>query len=154
LVKAESLPSFRGLEPRGAVWVQIATDAGRLDLINTHLGLTSSERRAQITRLLGADWVGGVDKDMPLILTGDFNCIPRSRSYRLLTRSLVDGQMQHPVRSRATFPSALPLLRIDYAFISKTIHVAQIAPVRSAETQLASDHLPLQMDFELTKTDR
>jgi endonuclease/exonuclease/phosphatase family metal-dependent hydrolase len=151
LVKADGLPAVRGSEPRGAIWVRIDLDGHPLDLINTHLGLTSRERHVQIQALLGQDWLGHPARSPHLILTGDFNCLPRSRSYRRLTTLLKDSQVQRPFRSASTFPSGMPILRIDYVFISKQIDVESIAPVLTSEARLASDHLPLQMDFSLLK---
>jgi endonuclease/exonuclease/phosphatase family metal-dependent hydrolase len=149
LVKAAALPVSIRSEARGALWVRIAIGGVHIDVINTHLGLRMGERAAQIQTLLGRDWVGGCHPKAHVILTGDFNCVPRSRSYRQLTSHLVDAQTQCPIRACATFPSALPMARIDYAFVSQSIRVLEMAPVRSAETRLASDHLPLLMVFSL-----
>ena len=149
LMKADGLPAVRGCEPRGAIWVRIDLDGRHLDIINTHLGLTSLERRVQSQALLGPDWIGHPARLPHLILTGDFNCLPRSRTYRRLTAPLADAQLQHRLRAASTFPSGMPILRIDYIFISQQIDVAGIGPVRTPETRLASDHLPLQMDFSL-----
>ena len=150
LIKADSLPSFRGLEPRGAIWIKVSVGGNSLHLVNTHLGLTSLERRAQVQALLGPEWIGSIPDYRHLILTGDFNCIPRSRTYRRLTSILIDGQAQKAVRLSNTYPSGMPLLRIDYVFLTKFVHVAEMAPIRTPESRLASDHLPLQADLHLS----
>ena len=83
-----------------------------------------------------------------LILTGDFNTIPRSRTYRRLTAILDDAQkLAGP--SAATFPSPLPLLRLDHFFVGPGIRVIRTSAIKSDLARLASDHLPLMMDFSL-----
>ena len=152
LIKAEALPVSAYSETRGALWVRISVNGTDLEVINTHLGLTSGERSRQIQMLLGADWLGSTAA-AHVLLAGDFNCVPRSRSYRQLTSSLLDAQAQIPIRQAATFPSALPMARIDYVFVSKSIRVLEMGPVRTRDTRLASDHLPLLMVFSLQQAE-
>jgi endonuclease/exonuclease/phosphatase family metal-dependent hydrolase len=153
LIKAGALPAAPRREGRGALWVRIALDGAEIDIFNTHLGLTGGERAAQIQTLLSGDWLGACDPGAHAILTGDFNCVPRSRSYRHLTSRLSDAQALCPVRAPATFPSAMPMARIDYVFVGNSIRVLEIAPVRSPQTRLASDHLPLLMMFSVAGRD-
>ena len=47
----------------------------------------------------------------------------------------------------ATFPSPLPVLRIDHLFVSPEIKVTDVFAPFDPLTRLASDHLPLVMDF-------
>jgi endonuclease/exonuclease/phosphatase family metal-dependent hydrolase len=43
----------------------------------------------------------------------------------------------------------LPVLRIDHVFVSAPIQVLRAEPVRTPLTKIASDHLPLIVDFDL-----
>jgi endonuclease/exonuclease/phosphatase family metal-dependent hydrolase len=52
-------------------------------------------------------------------------------------------------RASATFPSAFPLLRIDHMFVTADIRVAAIHAPYEPATRVASDHLPLVMDFAI-----
>lgn len=141
-VKSGPLPS-RG-EMRGALWVEIDIDGQRINVINTHLGLGGRERVMQAGALLGAEWLGHPDcKALPTILCGDFNAVPRSGAYRLLTRSWGNGQRQAMPRAGATFPSRLPLLRLDHVFTSQEIEVEDVRVLRDPLSRVASDHLPL-----------
>ena len=49
----------------------------------------------------------------------------------------------------ATFPSVLPVLRIDHVFVSDEVRVLDVFAPYDPTTRIASDHLPLVMDFEL-----
>jgi endonuclease/exonuclease/phosphatase family metal-dependent hydrolase len=142
------LPRLRGLEPRGALWASITVGGGELQVINTHLGLLSRERQKQIDVLLGPEWLGHSECRDPVILVGDFNTRPRSRSYRRLTAHLHDAQ-RGLGRGRATFPARFPALRIDYAFVGPAIKVKHVDTVRTPLARVASDHLPLIVDLEV-----
>ncbi len=52
-------------------------------------------------------------------------------------------------RRVATFPSAMPVMRIDHAFISAGLRVVRLAAPVTPLTRLASDHLPLVIDVEV-----
>jgi endonuclease/exonuclease/phosphatase family metal-dependent hydrolase len=152
LVKAGSLPGLpqlRALEPRGAIWAAIGVGDAELQVINTHLGLVSRERHKQIDCLLSDEWLGHPDCRDPVLLLGDFNMQPRSRSYRKLARRLVDAHRSRNRHYQATFPSRFPTLRIDYAFVGAGIHIHHVDTVRTPLARIASDHLPLVVDFEV-----
>lgn len=152
LIKAGPLPGLQrlpGLEPRGALWASIKVGGVELQVINTHLGLLSRERRRQIDCLLSADWIGHRDCRHPVILVGDFNVTPQSRTYHRLTRVLHDAQRSYGGRRQATFPSRLPALRLDYAFVGPGVHVSCVETIRTPLARAASDHLPVIVDFRL-----
>jgi endonuclease/exonuclease/phosphatase family metal-dependent hydrolase len=152
LVKAGPLPGIRAREPRGALWAAVDAGGVTLQVINTHLGLTVRERLAQIETLLGPEWLGHPACQDPMILIGDFNTLPRSRAYRRLTRHLVDAQRAQPrPRPRPTFPSRMPILRIDHAFVGRGVEVVGCAVPRTPLTRVASDHLPLVLDLRVVR---
>lgn len=143
------LPRLRGLEPRGAIWAAVSVGGGELQVINTHLGLVAHERHKQIDCLLSPDWLGHADCRDPVMLVGDFNTQPRSRTYRRLTARLQDAHRSRNKYYQGTFPARFPALRIDYAFVGPGIHVTRVDTVRSPLARIASDHLPLVVEFEL-----
>ena len=152
LVKAGPLPgsnAVRGLEPRGALWVKIDLDGIELDVVNTHLGLVPHEQRAQADALVGAEWLAHGDCTDPAILLGDFNATPRHGAYRRFAARLRDAQVAGRRRRLPTFPSRFPMLRIDHVFISRSVTVTGVHAPRGALTRVASDHLPLVVDFSL-----
>lgn len=151
LMRVGALPTLRGirgLEPRGALWSRIEIKGLALNVINTHLGLVPREQRLQALALAGPDWVGACDG--PTILTGDFNATSLTRPYKTLTRRLDDAQRRLGLKpSVKTFPSSFPAIRIDHCFVSPEIRVTAIQAPFSPLARMASDHLPLIMDFEI-----
>jgi endonuclease/exonuclease/phosphatase family metal-dependent hydrolase len=153
LMRKGALPTIRGipgLEPRGAVWAAIDFDGVELNVINTHLGLVPQEQRLQAAALMGKDWIGHPDCAGPTILTGDFNATSITRPYQTLCRGLTDCQRQLGLKPTVkTFPSAFPAIRIDHAFVSPHIRITAVKAPFSPLARVASDHLPLVIDFEI-----
>ncbi|RYD26047.1 MAG: hypothetical protein EOP87_23375, partial [Verrucomicrobiaceae bacterium] len=111
-------------EARGAIWVKIRREGhGAIHFINTHFGLGKKERILQLQTLAGADWLGAIPADEPVVLCGDFNAGPKSRIFRMLT-GLRDAQLQlEGYKPRPTFFSTNPVLRLDHVFISSHLSV-------------------------------
>ncbi|HJE25263.1 MAG TPA: endonuclease/exonuclease/phosphatase family protein [Methylorubrum populi] len=155
LRRAAPLPGLLrrpGLEPRGALWVEVTAGAARLQVLTTHFGLLGAERIAQAEALLGPDWLGDPACAEPVVLLGDFNATAWSRAYRRLNRRLTDARRlagRRRGRGEATFPSRFPLLRIDHVFVSDRIAVERIAVVNTALARQASDHLPLLAEIRI-----
>jgi endonuclease/exonuclease/phosphatase family metal-dependent hydrolase len=154
LVHAGALPTLRGvkgLEPRGALWVAVDFDGVQVNIINTHLGLVPREQRLQAAALVGRDWLGHADCADPVILVGDFNATSLTRPYQRLASRLFDAQKAPAVaKTLPTFPSAFPVLRIDHCFISPGVTIERVQAPYSPLARMASDHLPLVVDFELS----
>lgn len=152
VIKAGALPTLpiRGLEPRGALWLELELGGQRLQVLNTHLGLVPHEQRAQAHALVGADWAGAREaSDPPLILLGDFNATPHAQAYRTLAARFIDARAQAPGPGRTpTFPSRLPVLAIDHVFLDGPVKAARVQTVSGPLARMASDHLPLVVDFD------
>jgi endonuclease/exonuclease/phosphatase family metal-dependent hydrolase len=155
LVQVGPLPGYdrlRALEPRGALWVEVEIGGRTVQVINTHLGLVPREQQIQAAWLAGPAWLSHPHCQGPQILLGDFNATGASLVYRTLTgklaaaRNLVKRAERTPT---STFPSPLPVLRIDHLFVSPEIAVGAVFAPFDPLTRIASDHLPLVMDFEM-----
>lgn len=152
LIRAAALPTLNGmrLEPRGALWSAIDFDGTEVHVFNTHLGLVPREQRMQAAALVGRDWLAHPERRGPTILAGDFNATSITRPYQTLTRHLADAQRSLGLKpSVKTFPSAFPAIRIDHCFVSPQVRVTGVRAPFSPLARMASDHLPLIMDFEL-----
>ncbi|EAU39915.1 hypothetical protein FP2506_17604 [Fulvimarina pelagi HTCC2506] len=150
LMKAALLPglqTYPNLEPRGALLVQLESEAGVMNVVNTHLGLRSRERLTQAAALLASEWLA--DLSAPFVLLGDFNAVSGSKAHSLLTASLDDAR-RFGGRSglRPTFPSRFPILALDHCFFRGDLKVRSAYVVRSPLVRRASDHLPLVIDFD------
>lgn len=153
LMKAELLPTWGRrafVEPRGALWASVNIGGAEIQVINTHLGLRGPERLRQVDTLLGPDWLGHPACREPVIIAGDFNAIPRSRVYQRIAAHLSDAQRWLGTsRQRPTYPSRAPLLRLDHVFVSQSIEVLGAEVIRTPLARIASDHLPLLVDFRV-----
>ena len=153
LVKAGGLPGLNPrlrLEPRGALWIEIDVNGEKVQIINTHLGLVAREQQKQATALASHDWLRHDQCRSPTILLGDFNATMASVVYRTLTARLKDARRLTPNSlPTGTFPSRFPFLRLDHVFVSDGIKVRHLDAPYDPSTRMASDHLPLVMDFEL-----
>jgi len=150
LVRAGPLPSVG--ETRGAIWVQVDVGGWALNVLNTHLGLHSADRKRQIAALLSPDWIGNVEfQAAPAIVCGDFNAIPSSRAYKSLARLFRDAQLVARAKPKPTFPSRFPLFRIDHVFVSEELQIESAAIPLAPITRLASDHLPLEVSISLAE---
>ncbi|MGI8696392.1 MAG: endonuclease/exonuclease/phosphatase family protein [Mycobacteriales bacterium] len=72
---------------RIATWVRFRLLATGADLVwlNTHLDNDSATARFKGAAQIGR-WCRGVDRGLPLVVSGDFNCAVDSRPYEQLTR--------------------------------------------------------------------
>ncbi|HSJ47934.1 MAG TPA: endonuclease/exonuclease/phosphatase family protein [Gammaproteobacteria bacterium] len=157
LVKVGSLPGLADrpkLEPRGALWVAIDLNGQEVQVINTHLGLYSRERLAQIEALLGDDWLADEQCQGPVIFCGDFNAPPSSPVCRRVSEWFKDAQVvAQDHRPKGTFSSRFPTLRIDHLFVSPGIEVTGIEIPASRLARIASDHLPLLAELRIPGSD-
>ena len=140
-------------EPRGAIWARTALGPGEtLDIISTHLGVHRNERGMQSQELVGESWLGNEQLMKPHLLCGDLNAVPNAMTYRRFASKLRDAQRcLKGHRPRATFPSRLPLLRLDHVFVSDDLEVRAVNVPWNGRSRRASDHLPLIIDLELRR---
>jgi endonuclease/exonuclease/phosphatase family metal-dependent hydrolase len=131
--------SFPEREPRRAIRADIATPAGPLRVIATHLGLSFGERRGQARALL--DLLGS--DDMTSVVLGDFNDWLWAGSVRKALSRVLPGRTRH-----RTFPAALPLLRLDRVYC-RPRH-ALIRGRTDPQARAISDHLPVIADVRVT----
>jgi endonuclease/exonuclease/phosphatase family metal-dependent hydrolase len=148
MVKTGPLPSVG--EQRGALWIEVKVADKSLQVFNTHLGLRRVDRMRQADALIGPEWLGD-DRcaEHPVVLLGDFNSIPSSAPYKRLAGRLDDVRRSIPGRLKPSFPSRLPLLKIDHVFVSKDIKVIGAEIISTPLARLASDHLPLLATIEI-----
>ena len=134
-------------KPRGAQLVLVDSPEGRLHLVHTHLGLAEQERQWQMTRLLGHMLFRSADP-LPTLVVGDFNDWRDTLCRGALAANGFAQVTVPPARFRS-FPAWLPLGSLDKAFVRGGVDVRQVRVVRSSLTKVASDHLPLVVDFHL-----
>ena len=153
-VKAAALPGLRlpGLEPRGALWSRIQVDGATVQVINTHLSILGRERLLQIKALTGPEWLRHPDCRGPVLMMGDLNATPRSKTYRQVSSHLADAFLASRKPRRrvgATFPTRYPTLRLDYIFSGPSVRILDVRTLRTPLAYLASDHLAVVADVQV-----
>lgn len=138
---------LRQKKPRGAQVVVVRTEQGPLQVVNWHLGLAEAERHWQVEHLLGHRLFRQA-ADLPAVIAGDFNDWRNTLGRAALGDQGFVEATAPPSRFRS-FPAYLPLGSLDKLFYRGRIQVAHAHVIRSRLAAVASDHLPLVVDFEL-----
>lgn len=130
-------------EPREAIHAELETPDGLLTVTATHLGLLPAERREQVRRLLA---LPDSPDSRARALLGDFNeWWLWGRPLRRLHRHYGSAPA---VRS---FPARYPFLRLDRIWVSPRKRLRSVRVIRDALTHIASDHLPVVADIDLSR---
>lgn len=128
-------------EPRGAIDVDLDVHGEVVRVIVTHLGLSPSERRAQVTKLLAAL---SAERTRITIVMCDLNeWWPRGRPLRWLEEHFGKNTL------RRTYPAPCPIFCLDRIWVSPPDALVGVAAFRNGLTHLASDHLPLRATIDL-----
>lgn len=126
-----------GLEPRGAVWVEVEAPLGVVRVVGVHLGLVGRSRRQQVQHL--AEETARLPK-MPMVWAGDFNeWSPRSALEGLAPKMRF-------LPPRPSFPALRPLGPLDRIALSEGLEAARHGVHLEQPAHIASDHLPVWAD--------
>ncbi|MDQ7013132.1 MAG: endonuclease/exonuclease/phosphatase family protein [Planctomycetota bacterium] len=139
------LPPGRS-EPRSALAVEVApADKPRVTIVCLHFDWLEgdAERFAQAQALIAA-----LDSEDGVILAGDFNDTPDSRTIRAFEDAGY-AIAQPAVGNGLTFPADLPTKRID--FVMHRPAFAFVGGVEVLDEKVASDHRPVLAVLEWTK---
>jgi endonuclease/exonuclease/phosphatase family metal-dependent hydrolase len=134
-------------KPRGAQLAVVDTPEGPLHLTNFHLGLRERERHWQVEHLLRHP-LFRESAHFPTLIVGDCNDW-RNRLARGAFSDHAFEQLTGTTRHFRSFPAFLPLLSLDKAFHRGGIILREVQVCREPMARLASDHLPLVIDFHL-----
>ncbi|MFP2961463.1 endonuclease/exonuclease/phosphatase family protein [Myxococcus sp. 1LA] len=135
-------------EPRGALRCDLDLGDGlQLHVFSLHLGLRLGERRKQEALLLSSDILRDAARKAPLVVCGDFNYWGNGPVPSLVRQAIHDAALELAAPAR-TYPTRLPLLRLDRIFVDAGVRPLSIHPHRTALSRVASDHLPLVLRFE------
>lgn len=128
-----------GLEPRGAIMVDLVNGAGSLRVVGLHLGLFKRDRKKQLAEI--TEFLQNL-APMPTIIMGDFN--EWSRRGRNLGALQQGFEVHSPGHS---FPSAKPVAKLDKIAISPELSVTNKGVHQCKASKIASDHLPVWADI-------
>ncbi|MFO6495726.1 MULTISPECIES: endonuclease/exonuclease/phosphatase family protein [Bacillus] len=125
------------IEGRSLLEADVEIGGRILRIFVTHLSLNPFLHRKQTDFLLQRIR----KREQPAVVMGDFNMKPHSRDWNKITGELRDVWKEAGDGQGSTYPSHRPNKRLDYLFISPSLH-ASAAEV-AANDPAASDHLPL-----------
>ena len=138
----------RGIrKARGAQLVHVKTPEGVIHLVNTHLGLDERERHWQVAFLLEHQLFQS-STAIPTVIAGDFNDWRNTLADKSLAHYGFQ-QITSPPSEYRSFPSWLPVGGLDKVFIRGGLKTDQVRVVRTSLARVASDHLPIVVDFSL-----
>jgi endonuclease/exonuclease/phosphatase family metal-dependent hydrolase len=143
--------TVRPKKRRGALvarWrVPVGEHSKTMTLVNLHIGLSGLERQWQLRKLFRVSHLAELRDRAPLVIGGDFNDFWNSLGWRVMT----------PAGFRAagpalpTFPATFPMRPLDKVFFRGDLRPLDVRTGRTNLARLASDHLPLVVDFEFTR---
>jgi endonuclease/exonuclease/phosphatase family metal-dependent hydrolase len=132
-----------GVEPRGALVVDVNLDAGPLRIVAAHLGLLRRSRAQQAEAILAAI---SARADRPTLLMGDLNEWRLGARSSLLNFNPTFGPLSVALPS---YPSRFPIFALDRILGSPHDLISRIEVHDTALARMASDHLPIKawIDF-------
>jgi endonuclease/exonuclease/phosphatase family metal-dependent hydrolase len=132
-----------GVEPRGALVVDMEAKGIPLRVIATHFGLLRRSRAQQVASVLQSAQQAG---DRTVLLMGDLNEWRIDRRSALAGLEPIFGSFEFFAPS---FPSRYPLLALDRILCSPRKRLTNIEVHTSNLARLASDHLPIKADVTM-----
>lgn len=137
-------------ERRGLLHSVVSVPGWRrnLHLVCVHLSLHERGRNRQLEAISGR-LEELASRDVPIIIAGDFNDW-RHRATTILERRLgmTEVSVAHHGKVLATFPSMMPLLRLDRIYV-RGFRVNASAVHRGKPWSMLSDHLAVSADLAL-----
>ncbi|GEM_PF-687994 len=143
IVSYENLKIPSGREQRGLLSAVIDINDQKINFLNTHLGLTASERLVQVQAI--SKYLSTLSNEV--ILVGDFNTMYNSREVHEISKKLTDVGYVTNNNYISTFEVPFVSRRIDYIFISSNIEAKDYRIIR----ERASDHYPIVADIKIKK---
>ena len=143
---------------RGCQHTAIEIDHGgdtpyRLEVFNLHLGLAPLERQRQSGLLMRSKEFANIDHRSACIVGGDFNdWLSRLRALFIEGMSLrcaTDRETRLRTRPIKTYPSFSPRGGLDRIYYRGGLRFLTAQVCRHQVARVASDHLPVIVDFEL-----
>lgn len=143
--------------PRIVTWVELTEKASgeKLYYFNTHFAHDSDSARVMSAGIL-LNEVRRIAGSSRFVITGDFNMIPESRAYAILTEPEVENPLivdaykisqtppSGPVATFNGWSGSPPANRIDYIFVRNGMKVKSVSTVVKKQGEMfISDHWPV-----------
>ena len=145
----------RGCQHTSILIDSVAGNQYQLEVFNLHLGLSAQERQKQASMLMRSREYKDLDPHTPCIIGGDFNdWLSRLRALYVEAMGLhcATDQATHRggVSSMKTYPSFSPRGGLDRIYYRGNLQLDAVKKCKHQLAKVASDHLPIYVDFVLT----
>jgi endonuclease/exonuclease/phosphatase family metal-dependent hydrolase len=84
------------------------------------------------------------------VVLGDFNEWARGLATDILSARLESVDLTRYIKRPRSYPGLFPFLHLDHIYYKGHVEVLDVTLVRTRQTLMASDHLPLVADLRLT----
>lgn len=141
-------------EQRGLMQLVLDVKGNEILLMNTHIDYREDDSE----RLMNVKELREAAKNYaprPIIVCGDFNDLPKSRTVQLMKEGFLDCWEVADEGPGLTYPADKPVKRIDFVFVSKAgaQNDAEAVSLKVVSSRVidsnASDHRPLLVEFRL-----
>jgi len=140
--------TWRRRERRGCLRTDFEIGGHVLHIFNVHLGTSFVERRHQARKLVSPQLLTQIS-DGRKIVVGDFNEWTRGLATRLMGSAFRSAEPKSFLPYGRTYPGVLPVMHLDHFYFDATLLATGMKLYRNRTTLVASDHLPLLVEFEL-----
>lgn len=139
-----------GREERGCLRADLQIASNRvLQVYNLHLGTSYRERDYQARRLFDSGILKPLSEKGPRIILGDFNEWISGLPSRLLKDHFKSAPVRPLLGRSRTYPGFFPLVHLDHIYFDGGLDVVKVMVHRSRKAFVASDHLPIIVDFRV-----
>lgn len=147
ITRLVTIIQFRDLESGVRFW-----------MLNTHFDHRGPVARENSARLIRREF-GQLAAQSPVIVTGDFNCTPDAKPYKIMTadepgtklidsRSVSARAAEGPDSTWCGFQEVTPGRRIDFIFVTSQVKVERHRTLdHQVDGRFPSDHLPVVVDL-------
>lgn len=145
--------------PRICTWMILRDRRNQKEfcVANTHFDHQGKIARTESAKLL-ADRVDELPEELPIVLMGDFNCLPDSEPYQSLVGALADVRTksasppQGPNSTWNGFDAIIAQRIIDHVFVRNFAVIAvQVDDPKTETKRFGSDHLPVRVTLDFDK---
>lgn len=131
--------------PRGCIAVTVEGPGGKpLRFVSTHFQHNVEEDRVAQAKRINELFAGETD-EIPTILAGDMNAQPGSEPMRILEEAWTHTSEEHA----PTAPAKEPRVCIDYILFRPAAGF-RVIEARAVDERMASDHLPVFAELEVS----
>lgn len=140
--------TWRHRERRGCLRTDFEIGGHLLHIFNVHLGTSFVERRHQARQLVSPQVLTQLSAGRKIIM-GDFNEWTRGLATRLMGSAFRVAEPKAHLGYGRTYPGVFPVMHLDHFYFDASLSLKSMKVHRDRRALVASDHLPLAVDFLL-----